>query len=223
MNIILITSIIDTPDKELSYTNVRSIYSKEDRYNQTKYTIQSVREHIPDNKILLIECSQLTEEEYTYFINSVDIFINIYDMGNQVLIDRIHSISKALGEGTMTQIAIQYLLENGIQFSQFFKISGRYWLYSEFLFSRFDCNVPTVLFIQNDTSNALTAFYHLPYSELIRWYHFLNSSETNMAMHRCIGYEVLFAQFLKTVTNINPVDKIGVSGHISVCGSLICT
>jgi hypothetical protein len=36
MNLTLITSVIDTPNKPWSYTNIRSIYTKQERFEQTK-------------------------------------------------------------------------------------------------------------------------------------------------------------------------------------------
>ena len=61
-NITLITSIIDTPNLPLSYTNCRSVFTKQQRFEQTQNTIASIREKIPDNKIILIECSPLNDK-----------------------------------------------------------------------------------------------------------------------------------------------------------------
>jgi len=74
MNIILITSIINTPNTPLSYIKTRSIYTREERFEQTKRTIKTIREKIPDNKIMLVECSQLTDSEADYLRENTDIF-----------------------------------------------------------------------------------------------------------------------------------------------------
>ena len=76
-NLVLITSIIKTPNTPLSYTNKRSIYSHEERYEQTKKTIQSVREKIPNVKILMVECSDLNEIQRDYLTRHCDYFLNI--------------------------------------------------------------------------------------------------------------------------------------------------
>jgi hypothetical protein len=52
-NLVLITSVVKTPDKPLSYINSRSIYTHEERFEQTKKTIQSIRQKIPNVKIFL--------------------------------------------------------------------------------------------------------------------------------------------------------------------------
>ena len=93
MNITLITSIIHTPNTPLSYIKTRSIYTREERFEQTKRTIETVREKIPDNKIFLIECSQFTTEESDYLKSKVDIFMNIIDTNNHKLINRMFTPS----------------------------------------------------------------------------------------------------------------------------------
>jgi len=60
-NITLITSIINISSNPLSYTNIRSVYTREERFIQTKNTIKTVREKIANNKILLVECSLLND------------------------------------------------------------------------------------------------------------------------------------------------------------------
>ena len=111
MNIVLITSIIITPNTPLSYSNSRSKYTREERYEQTKNTIESIKK-IPNKQTIMIECSDLSDEEETYFKTSVYIFINLYRLNNETLKSYIYSPFKALGEGTMTMYGLNYLYEN---------------------------------------------------------------------------------------------------------------
>ena len=64
---VLITSVINTPNTPLSYTNTRSVFSRQDRFEQTKKTIKSVREKLSNSKIIIVECSDFNEEESKYF------------------------------------------------------------------------------------------------------------------------------------------------------------
>jgi hypothetical protein len=218
MNITLITSIINTPNIPLSYIKTRSVYTREERFEQTKKTIESIKEKIPDNKIFVIECSQLTLEESNYFNSTVDIFINIIDTNNKNLIDRMFTKSKAMGEGTMTMLAIKYLFSNKIQFKNLFKISGRYWLTENFQYFNFDNDCAVIKYIDNDTTNALTSLYKLPQTKILDWYEFLINSEDEFI--KCIGYENIFAKFINTKPNVIVMDKIGVAGNIAVSGDL---
>ena len=65
-NLVLITSVINIPNIPLSYTNIRSVYTCEERFIQTQKTIESLRRMIPDLEILLVECSDLKVEYEKY-------------------------------------------------------------------------------------------------------------------------------------------------------------
>lgn len=219
-NITLITSIIDTPNNPLSYIKTRSVFTKEQRFEQTKKTILSIREKIPNNKILLVECSILTSEEREYFIENVDYFLNIYDTNNNDLINRMFTISKSLGEGTMTIMALKYLFDNNIVFDFLYKISGRYWLNDNFNYNLFDNNLSCIHYINNDSNNVLSCFYKLTNKTTYDWFDFLLNSENDFI--NCIGYEVIFAKFLKKYNSNKIIEnKIGISGYIAVCGTCI--
>jgi hypothetical protein len=220
-NITLITSIIDTPNIPLSYIKTRSVFNRQERFEQTQKTILSVREKIPDNKILLIECSLLSDLERNFFQNNVDYFINVWDTNNENLIRRMFTISKSMGEGTMTIIALQFLFDNNIIFNNLFKISGRYWLNNNFNYSIFDNLVSCIRRIDNDINNMLCCFYKLSYNLTREWLEYLINSEEDFI--NCKGYEVIFANFLLNYSNsiCNIENKVGINGYISVCGELL--
>lgn len=221
INITLITSIIDTPNIPLSYTNVRSVFNKEQRFEQTKKTILSIREKIHNNKIILIECSRLSDEEKYYFNENVDYFYNIYDLGNNELIQRMFTISKSMGEGTMTICALNILFENNIEFDNLFKISGRYWLNNNFDFNIYNNTYPCIHRINNDINNVFTCFYKLPREIAYKWLKYLLKSESDFV--QCIGFEIIFASFLKTLTEEKCIveNKVGINGYVTVCGTFI--
>ena len=218
-NLVLITSVICTPNNPLSYTNIRSVYTHDERFEQTKKTIETVKQKIPNVKILMVECSNLKEEQEKYLLNNVDYFINLIKQEKSR--NNIFSKSKSLGEGTMTIEAINYIIKNNILFDNFFKITGRYWLSDNFNYLNFNNSNIIVHNIHNDINNICTSLYKLNKLNIIDLYHFLIS---NMElMFKCIGYEVLFAIFLKLPKNnmIIHVNKIGVNGYISVSGDFI--
>jgi hypothetical protein len=218
-NIVLVTSIIDTPNLPFSYINNRSVFTIENRIEQTKKTIQTIKEKIPNLKIILIECSKLTKEQNNYFLENCDYFINLIE--DKQMVDNIYSNSKALGEGTMTIAAIKFINNNNINFDNFIKISGRYWLSDNFNYSNINNNNIVVHYINNDPNNVSTALYKINKKYVNNFYNFLNLNINQMK--NCIGYEVLFAQFLNsdknhTITNLN---KIGVNGYVSVSNDFV--
>jgi len=220
-SITLITSVIDPPNIPLSYSKSRSVFNKEQRFEHTKKTISSVIEKIPNTKIFLIECSQLSDEERKYFNQHVDYLYNIYDTGVEALISRMFTISKSMGEGTMTILALKFLFENNIEFDSLFKISGRYWLNDGFNYDLYNNTVPCIHKINNDENNAFSCFYKLPRETAYKWLDYLLNSETDFV--QCIGFEVMFAKFLKTIDEETCIieNKVGINGYVTVCGSFI--
>jgi len=80
-NLFIITSVIDTPNIPLSYSPIRSIFTRDERFEQTKDTISSIKEKMKDTKIMIVECSdyQTNKNELDYLKNNTDYFINLYD------------------------------------------------------------------------------------------------------------------------------------------------
>lgn len=222
-NITLITSVIDPPNTPLSYTKCRSVYTKEERFEQTKKTILSIREKIPNNKILMIECSKLTADERRYFKEHVDFFVNIHDSGHVNLINRMFTISKSLGEGTMTIVALRFIIENNIRCDNFFKCSGRYWLNDNFDYELYNNNISCVREINNDPNNLFTCFYKLSKQMAQKWLLSLESSESDFI--QCVGFEVMFAKFIRSSLKEEDVffipKKVGINGNVTVCGTFV--
>jgi len=214
-NLVLITSIINTPNKPLSYTNTRSVFSRKERFEQTKLTIQSIKSKIPYNKILLVDSSDFNEEEKIYFEKECHYILNLWD--KKELHNNIFGISKALGEGTQTIEAFKYIKENNICYANLFKISGRYWFNDKFDYNIFNNNA--LVFLNVTQIHASTNVYKIPNSIQDVLYYFLINNYDEMKA--CIGYEALFAHFLKSIKYENTVTikAIGVSGFIAIDGS----
>ena len=223
-NITLIPSIIDTPNKPLSYHAVRSVYTKQERFEQTKTTIESVRSRIPNNKILVIECSPLTEEENAYFVENTDIFINLYELSDKSYIEKIHSHSKSMGEGTMTMYALEYMLSNKIEYDTLYKLSGRYRLNDKFSYYKYNNNNNTMVQYYCGKECASTILYKMSKGVSLKWYAFLQNA--NHYFVNCYGYENIFAMFLRELEHqkenlVINTQQMGVCGNISVCGGYV--
>lgn len=216
-NLVLITSVIKTPDAALSYTKTRSVFTSEERFEQTKKTIQTIKEKIPNSKILIVECSELNEEQNDYLTKNSVYFLNLYD--NSELRKNIYGMSKSLGEGTMTIAALEYIINNNIDYDNLIKISGRYWLSDNFLYSNFENDNIVIKYINNDSNNVFTALYKLPKDYVEKLKDFL--IKNIYKMFACIGYEGLFAEFIREIcrdNNINNHKILGLTGYVSICG-----
>ena len=60
-NLVIITSIIEMPNKPLSYSKTRSIFSNDERFEQTKKTIETIKGRMEDVAILIIECGDFKD------------------------------------------------------------------------------------------------------------------------------------------------------------------
>lgn len=220
-NITLITSVIDTPPVPLSYTNTRSVFTREQRFAQLKKTIESVHQKIPNNRVFLVECSLLTEAEREYLTKNVHYLFNIYETQNQSLIERMFTPSKSMGEGTMTILALQQLAANNIEYDNLFKISGRYWLNDTFSYELYNNSMSCTHCINGDINNMFTCFYKLSAEDALGWLDYLSQSEDKFI--NCVGFELIFAEFNKKLGDKRIIikNKVGINGYVSVCGSYI--
>lgn len=216
-NLVLITSVINTPNNPLSYSNIRSIYTPQERFNQTKNTINSIKTKIPNYKILIIECSKLDLEHEDYLKNNSDYYINVYD--NEIIRNQIYHYSKSLGEGTMTIEAIKYINYNNIIYKNLYKVSGRYMLTDQFCYSKFNNDMIVMKKINDSNENIFTGLYKLPSRYVNKFLIYLEQKKD--IMYQCIGYEVLFSMFLHTISNNDKVyvNPIGLEGYVTVDGS----
>lgn len=135
-DLVLITSVINTGVQPWSYTPTRSVYTPDERFNQTLDTIKSIRTYFPSAKILLVESSEIPEEFTKTLIEKTDYFLNI---NNDEYARKacLESNMKGYGEGVQTRFAIEYIVQHTISFNRLFKISGRYFLTDKFKLENF--------------------------------------------------------------------------------------
>lgn len=210
-NLVLITSVICTPNIPLSYTNNRSIHSHNDRFEQTKKTFETVREKVPNAEIFLVECSEFTREQNDFLKSNCNYYLNLIDTIHK---KSVYSPSKSLGEGIMTICALECIINNNIEYDNLIKISGRYWLSERFDYTKFNNDKIVVKYINDDSNNGFTALYKLPKHEVKSLLDFLVNNMSSM--YACVGYEILFASYLKTKHSVVNMNPIGLAGYVSV-------
>jgi hypothetical protein len=207
-NIVLITSVINTSKKPLSYTKTRSVYTKEERYQQTKKTIKSL-DAIPDKFVILIEGSDLEMDKENYLKNNVDLYKNLFD--DKKKYKNIKSKYKSLGEVTQTIEAVDFIKSLDLRFDNFIKITGRYELTKNFDYSNFENDKFVVKKINDDIKNVLTSLYKVPFQYIDDYYRFLIEAKKHKK-YFSIGIEKALANFL---LNNNYIDTIYLN-HLGV-------
>jgi len=217
-DVFVITSVINTGTNAWSYTSVRSVFSMQQRFEQTLKTIETIRDYLPNAIVLVSECSEIPSEMTVALTKTSDIFINCITIP-EIQSACIQSNKKGYGELLQTRQALQALKERNVQFNRFFKISGRYWLTPHFrseAFSQTEYSFNAML--PNATCHP-TVLYSVPQNLI---HHFTGIIDTcnEIYKHQIIGYETLLPPMCNPKISINGV---GVAGYVAVDGNLYST
>jgi thymidylate synthase len=213
MNTILfgITSVIDTPNIPLSYSAVRSIFTRDERFEQTKRTISSIKEKIPEAKIIIIECSnyETNKEQLDYLRENSDYFLNLWD--NQELHKYVFSIYKTIGAEIMTIELINYIINNNILFETFYCISGRYYLNDNFNLNLYYKNI---IKFKDRNLYTSTRLYSLNKKYLILYKDYLSNN-----LNPNLSYEEIYGNFCDLYKNdVLDLNEDCVNGLIAING-----
>lgn len=200
---IIVTSIVEISDKPLDWSAVRSIYTHQQRFEQTLETIESIRKHLPDTDIILAECSP-PSEYMTELEKRVDIFINTYP--NDLI---QNGYRKAVCEAQL----MLYVFDR-VDFSQYqniFKMTGRYKLTDRFNRSLWMNDMPTGCIADwyctstNRDPTMHTFFYKFTNRELYDLkdaFKIMVSTDSHNAMELVV-YNTL-------ISNLNVISEIGI-------------
>ena len=214
-DLVLITSVINTGTKPWSYSNARSTYTPEQRLEQTLETIQSIRLYLPNAKIFLVECSDISQEYTDVLSKKVEYFFNLNEntMARSACLE---TNKKGFGEAVQTKYAVEYLLEKKIEFRRFFKISGRYSLNENFHQENYIDTMYTFKRQVRTGDNQIaisTVIYSVPYQYLHDFYNILGNVIGYYNTHGPKGYEELLPIRCEPR---NEIDIVGVSGYVAV-------
>ena len=117
MNTFIITSTVNA---------TYGLVDNETRYQQTLETIQSIRDKVPDAKIVLVDSSteQFDNEKFKELKTKTDLFITLFNHYSAVEFNQ--NQQKSAGECYIMTIALMAISEMGLVGNRVFKISGRY-------------------------------------------------------------------------------------------------
>ena len=206
-NIVIITSKIIVSNNKFDYINNRSIYTKEQRLEQTLETIKTIKQYIPNYFIILLDNSNLNQNDSNLIKSTVDVFLNpVEDMNLKYYTDEC--LYKAYGELNQTKLILDFInnfIDNNIfEIENLFKISGRYLINNNFNYSNFNCQ-NNIFKINENIKNRkyyYTSFYKISninftdYSNVI---YSLTNEIKNTNKYNNLDYEVFFPPKLKNI------------------------
>jgi|GEM_PF-1755575 hypothetical protein len=170
----LVSSVIYSREKKLvSYGGVRSIFTPEERANQTLETIASIRKYLPTAKIVLVEAG-LKGDLLGKLLGKADQYVYVGD--KKLVRLSCDSKIKSLGEAMMLLYALPKLKYCA---GFYFKMSGRYCLNEEFRLSDWQHKAFVFRYFRDDY--ACTRLYGFDGSLLKTWkYILLNGLPFNL-------------------------------------------
>ena len=209
-DICIITSVINVGDIAWTYFHKRSLFSAEERYQQTVKSIESIRKYSPNTKILLVEGSKLDDQKLNNFKFLCDY---VYYMGDdeETYKNCILSNCKGLGDSWMTRKGIEFIENNGIRAKNIYKLSGRYCLNENYNCNNISNELPTFKHVIDNV--YCTFFFSVPYSYLSIYKNILDTVIDVMKVRTDISLEIILPEQFK---NKNIVRTIGAEGLIAV-------
>ena len=216
-NIVIITSKIYVSNNEFSYAKNRSIYTKDERYNDTIKTINSVKEKIKDSYIVLFDNSLFTSDEYNNLKSEVDFFINITnDNDLNFYTDKFKY--KAFSEMFQIIKCYEYFISkiNKKYIKNIFKISGRYYLNDNFDYNKFDNN-DNIFKRNNDLKDIkyyYTSFYKISGHFSDDFFNLLSKTFQNKDRYLDMNLEEIIPEIINY--NFKELDILGLTQKIAV-------
>lgn len=222
-NIIMITSKIIVSNKKLNYINNRSIYSSEERFEQTIETIKSVKKYIPNTFVIIIDNSKFNDYKKDVLKNIVDLFINPINDTNLSYFTN-ESEYKGYGEIYQTKLILDkindFILSKKITPINIFKITGRYLINDNFNYNDYDneYNIFKLNMNVKDRQYYYTCFYKISNKNFTKYNTILNKLFNEIVIQKSNKYndvdlEVFLPKELKEFININ---ELGITQNISV-------
>jgi len=215
------------------------VYTTEQRLTQTLDTVKSIRKHVPDAKVFLVELAglPLSEDQKQIILSNVDQLVDLSH--DQDVIDIFNStdnwdIVKNTTEVMGFARALEQFDFTGID--RVFKISGRYTLSDEFDISRFEKLAGRIVVAKRRSSQfgpGVTGGIPLQYMSRL-WSWPADKTETVIEMYNtglvhiaqvlsaggyCDIEHMLFG-FLP-VDLVTEVERIGIQGNIAPNGQAV--
>jgi hypothetical protein len=219
-NIVVINSKLIVSQNKFNYVNKRSIYTFEERLEQTINTIKSIKKYIQNPYIIIFDNSELDEKHILIIKNMVDKFINIYnnDLCNYYTNECIY---KAYGELSQLNLICEELKKINLNVNNVFKISGRYCINDTFKYFIYNNN-NNIFKLNNNVINRkyyYTSFYKIKdVNEFINviqnTFNYIKSSN----IYDNIDLEVFLPlkfNDIKLINNLGITENIGVWNQIN--------
>jgi hypothetical protein len=217
MRLFIITSVLVTSSVPLSYTKKRSLYSIEERYEQTLKTKKSIETYSPGSMILLVEGStnlppflrKRLQSEFSHVLITSDLPRNSHYVDN---------VYKGIGELWLMKNGVEHALQHFPECDSLFKISGRYCLNAQHDPENFI--VPKNIFYPVESGSMFDEKVPCVYTFLFKihrhyWPSFLTICNRGLTEETRLSMERFW--FVNMLPNTHLIrEPLGIEGKVSV-------
>lgn len=207
-----------------------SIYSDQERFEQTVKTVQSIQKYCPSNQIYIVDVS--SENGYEKYLNALaNMDANVIYLGKDPMVKEYSKNGmKSQGELTALTIFLNWFESNKVEAKRIYKISGRYELNDNFKLGHeyensfvFLKSVDSWMPKQVQEKTGINKFfetrlYHMDYN-LLPVYKDAIPQILDACNRYNVNIEHAIYHVLKDKTVVE-LDKIGLTGHIAPSGEL---
>lgn len=202
----MILSVVSPGACPWTYTPVRSIFTDEERIEQTVATVTSVRTYLPNAHVVIVECNDIPALRAiadTYVLMPIE-------LRNICLTSSV----KGYGEVLQTIVGIEAL---PCIPCRLFKLSGRYQLTPAFNSSLFSTETYTFSKRHSHGVETIPTVLYCVASAVFNDYVHTLKQCINVYQHYAPGLESLLPQLCSPKVLVEP---IGVKGYVGVDGAL---
>ena len=200
-SVFIITSMLKPTTTPLSYTPTRSVYTYEQRLEQTLKSVQSIRERVPSARIVLVEGSADADTS--------SLGVETY----RVRDNRAAHNSPAKGAAEVYSI-FEYLHDSPPSEEHIFKLSGRYWLDERFDLEEY--MIPCDVCHRGENGYASTVLYKIYRDNLAVYLQSCQRTIHDPAISAgALGIEYKQLNY----GNFYNIPVLGVCGNVSVDGT----
>lgn len=229
-DIFIITSVLKVCNTPLQTGFPRSVFDLPTRFEQTLFTLQSIREKNENVIIIFLESSDISKEYEDILKSKVEHYFNF--SSNEKILNKINDPNKSKGERALLNESckiIKKLIDEGLSPNRIFKISGRYYLDENYMSTDFSNNYFTIRIpFQNSYKKWVsTCLYSFPSSFLSNFQKILKIIKCSYKFGSMEDIETLLYNTLlnfchKERFKIVYLSTLGVSGLIAINGEKCC-
>ena len=209
-DIFLVTSVIHTGEVPWNYTPTRSLFTPEERFQQSLETIDSIRKYSPFAKILYVEGGKLESTQLEKIQTRCD-YVHYLGEDQETKLHCIESNCKGMGDAWLISKGLQYIKENHIYGRNIYKLSGRYRVNENYTMNTISSKIPT--FKKVNENSYITFFFSVPYTLLATFEKNITNVMNILRKNPFISIEDALP---KSFTELHIVDQIGGEGIIAI-------